>query len=85
MARLATKAGVEGRALTIHTPLMYLSKAETIKLGASLGVDYGMTVSCYKADVDGQACGKCDSCALRKKGFSEADMQDPTRYVTSEG
>lgn len=80
LARLATKIGVEESKITIHTPLMHLSKEETIKLGLSLGVDYSMTVSCYKANANGEACGVCDSCVLRKKGFSDAGMKDPTRY-----
>lgn len=80
MANLATKAGVEGNILKIHSPLSLLSKAQTIQLGHSLGVDYGLTVSCYQATEDGKACGKCDSCALRKKGFADASVCDPTRY-----
>lgn len=81
LANLATKDGVEGKKLTIHTPLLYLSKAETVKLGMEHGVDYAMTVSCYSADqVTGAACGKCDSCAYRKKGFLEAGVEDPTLY-----
>ncbi|OGT60582.1 MAG: 7-cyano-7-deazaguanine synthase QueC [Gammaproteobacteria bacterium RIFCSPHIGHO2_12_FULL_45_12] len=81
LAKLATKTGVEEGKITINTPLMNLSKAETVKLGLSLGVDYGMTVSCYQADSDGKACGVCDSCALRKKGFDEANLADPTPYI----
>lgn len=81
IAKLATKTGVEEGKITINTPLMSLSKAETVKLGLSLGVDYGMTVSCYKATPDGKACGVCDSCALRKKGFEDANLADPTPYV----
>ena len=81
LAGLATKAGVEGRPIKIETPLISLSKADTIKLGASLGVDYAMTVSCYCADDAGYACGSCDSCMLRKQGFEEAGVADPTRYV----
>lgn len=81
LAKLATKTGVEEGKITINTPLMNLSKAETVKLGVSLGVDYGMTVSCYKASSDGKACGVCDSCALRKKGFEDAKLADPTSYV----
>ena len=81
LAKLATKIGVEEGRITINTPLMNLSKAETIKLGLSLGVDYGMTVSCYKATTEGKACGVCDSCALRKKGFADAKFADPTHYV----
>ncbi len=80
MANLATKAGVEGQKLSIQTPLMSLTKAEIIKLGTSVGVDYSLTVSCYQADDDGQACGKCDSCRLRAKGFEDAGVADPTRY-----
>ena len=81
LAKLATKTGVEEGKITINTPLMNLSKAETVKLGLSLGVDYGMTVSCYQADSDCKACGVCDSCALRKKGFDEANLADPTPYI----
>ena len=81
MANLATKAGVEGtQALTIHTPLIALSKAEIIRRGTQLGVDYALTVSCYDPSADGAACGQCDSCLLRKKGFAEAGLTDPTRY-----
>ncbi len=81
MANLATKSAVEGTPVFIHTPLMHLSKAETIKKGLALCVDYSMTVSCYRADVQGRACGTCDSCAFRKKGFLEAGVEDVTRYV----
>lgn len=81
LAVLATKAGVEGHPIRIQTPLIYLSKAETIKKGLELGVDYSLTVSCYQADSEGRACGRCDSCTLRKKGFQEAGIPDPTRYV----
>lgn len=80
MANLATKAGVEGNKLIIETPLIHLSKGEIIKLGTELGVDYAQTVSCYQATDDGLACGICDSCRLRKAGFSEAGIADPTRY-----
>ena len=80
MANLATKAAVEGRYLTIHTPLIDLSKADIIKLGISKQVDYSLTVSCYAANDDGEACGVCDSCRLRRKGFEEAGITDPTRY-----
>jgi 7-cyano-7-deazaguanine synthase len=80
MANLATKAGVNGETLKIETPLIYLSKAETIKLGLSLQVDYSMTVSCYRATPTGLACGNCDSCTLRKKGFADAQIADPTLY-----
>ena len=81
MANLATKAGVEGHKMTIHTPLINLSKAEIIKLGMDSGVDYRLTVSCYASDDEGRACGMCDSCRLRKKGFEEAAVVDPTRYI----
>lgn len=82
MANLATKAGVEGDGrLHIHTPLMQLSKAQIVKLGTQLGVDYSATVSCYQADKEGRACGVCDSCRLRRQGFVEAGMADPTRYA----
>jgi len=80
MANLATKAAVEGRHLTLHAPLLHLSKADIIKLGAKLGVDYALTVSCYQADTDGRACAVCDSCRLRRVGFEMAGMADPTRY-----
>jgi 7-cyano-7-deazaguanine synthase len=80
MARLATKAGVEGQALKIHTPLIDLSKAGIIRLGLSLGLDYGLTHSCYDPDANGLACGLCDSCGLRRKGFREAGIPDPTNY-----
>jgi 7-cyano-7-deazaguanine synthase len=81
MANLATKAAVEGEAkVAIHTPLAQLSKARIIALGARLGVDYGLTISCYDPAPDGAACGQCDSCLLRAKGFAEAALPDPTRY-----
>jgi len=80
MANLATRSGVEGTRFRIHAPLMHLSKAEIIQRGSALGVDYSLTVSCYQADEDGQACGLCDSCRLRKRGFAEAGVADPTRY-----
>ena len=80
MARLATKAGVEGATMTIHTPLIHLTKAEIIRQGTALGVDYSLTVSCYQADEEGRACGVCDSCRIRKDGFSAARFPDPTRY-----
>ncbi len=83
LAQLATKAGVEGNGVTIHTPLIHLSKAETIRTGIELGVDYGMTVSCYQPDKQGAACGRCDSCVLRRKGFESAEISDPTHYMTS--
>ncbi|KRT54742.1 7-cyano-7-deazaguanine synthase QueC [endosymbiont of Ridgeia piscesae] len=80
LANLATKAGVEGRRIHIHTPLIDLSKGEIIRQGIGLGVDYALTVSCYQADAQGRACGVCDSCRLRLKGFEEAGVADPTRY-----
>ncbi len=81
LANLATKAAVEdGRRITIHSPLIHLTKAEIITRGAALGVDYGLTLSCYDPDDDGAACGACDSCLLRAKGFREAGLPDPTRY-----
>ncbi|MFQ3231513.1 7-cyano-7-deazaguanine synthase QueC [Reinekea sp.] len=82
LANLATKRGVEGKSMKIITPLMELSKAQTIELGHSLGVDYSVTVSCYQANDEGEACGKCDSCRLRIKGFEDAGIADPTRYFT---
>ncbi len=80
MANLATRAGVEGKRLRIHTPLIDKSKAEIIRMGDALGVDYGLTVSCYQANAEGEACGHCDSCLLRQKGFEEVGVSDPTRY-----
>lgn len=80
MANLATKAGIEGKKLTIHTPLMRLSKKDIIQTGMALGVDYSLTVSCYQADEAGRACGVCDSCRIRKAGFAAANVADPTRY-----
>lgn len=80
MANLATKAGVEGHKLSIHTPLIDKTKAEIIKMGKALNVNYSMTVSCYQASASGEACGICDSCRLRRKGFDEAGVLDPTRY-----
>lgn len=81
LVNLATKVGVEGGRIELTTPLIDLSKAEIIKTGANLGVDYGNTVSCYQADENGNACGRCDSCRFRRKGFSEAGVSDPTRYA----
>ena len=81
MARLATKVGIEGKPLKIETPLLHLSKANIIRLGIEHGVDYSQTVSCYQADDQGRACGKCDSCRLRKQGFIDASIADPTRYT----
>lgn len=83
MANLATKAGVEGGSLRIHAPLIDLSKAQIVTAGTQLGVPYAMTVSCYQADVEGRACGVCDSCRLRREGFSAAGLVDPTRYQAS--
>lgn len=80
LIRLATKAGVEGKPIRIETPLMHLSKAETIELGLRLGVDYSKTVSCYQVDLEGKACGTCLSCQLRRQGFAEANLDDPTPY-----
>jgi 7-cyano-7-deazaguanine synthase len=80
MARLATKAGVEGGKMNIHTPLIDLAKAEIIQRGTALGVDYSMTVSCYQADGQGRACGVCDSCRIRRDGFAAAGVPDPTSY-----
>jgi 7-cyano-7-deazaguanine synthase len=82
MARIATRAGVEGTELSVHAPLIHMTKAEIVELGTSLGVDYSLTVSCYDADATGAACAECDSCVLRRKGFAEAGMPDPTRYQT---
>ena len=82
LARVATRAGVEGAAYRVHTPLMALDKAGIVRLGLSLGVDYSITHSCYDPAPDGAACGRCDSCALRRKGFREAGVPDPTRYDT---
>jgi len=80
MANLATKVGVEGHALHIQTPLIDLTKAQIVQQGTMLGVDYSLTVSCYQADSEGRACGVCDSCRLRKQGFTDAGIIDPTRY-----
>lgn len=82
LARVATKAGVEGQEINIQTPLIALSKAEIIQRGTSLGVDYSQTVSCYSADKNRLACGKCDSCRLRAAGFADAGINDPTRYIS---
>ncbi|MDD2884760.1 MAG: 7-cyano-7-deazaguanine synthase QueC [Dechloromonas sp.] len=81
MANLATRAGVEGCKLSIHAPLIALSKADIIRTGSVLGVDYGLTVSCYQADELGRACGVCDSCRLRAEGFAAAGISDPTSYL----
>jgi 7-cyano-7-deazaguanine synthase len=81
LANLATRTGVEGTTrLTVHTPLMQMTKREIIELGRSLGVDYGMTTSCYDPSPDGEACGHCDACQLRLRGFAQAGMADPARY-----
>ncbi|MBU2098908.1 MAG: 7-cyano-7-deazaguanine synthase QueC [Gammaproteobacteria bacterium] len=80
MANLATKAGIEGHPVTIRTPLIKMSKADIIRQGTALGVDYALTVSCYQADEQGRACARCDSCRLRKKGFEDAGLTDPTVY-----
>ncbi|HEX9392705.1 MAG TPA: 7-cyano-7-deazaguanine synthase QueC [Usitatibacteraceae bacterium] len=81
MARLATKSGIEGGEITIRTPIIKMSKADIVREGTRLGVDYTMTVSCYQADAAGRACGVCDSCRLRKEGFLAAGLADPTRYT----
>ena len=80
-ANLATKAGIEGRKFTIQAPLLTLTKAQIIQKGVALGVDYSLTHSCYDPSTDGKACGYCDSCLLRKKGFQEAGVEDPTIYA----
>jgi 7-cyano-7-deazaguanine synthase len=80
LANLATKAGVEGNRLRVHAPLLSLTKGEIVELGTSLGVDYAGTVSCYDPDASGSACGSCDACSLRRKGFADAGVADPTRY-----
>jgi 7-cyano-7-deazaguanine synthase len=80
MANLATKAGVEGHRITIHTPLIKMTKAEIIRTGQALGIDYSLTTSCYEPSDDGEACGACDACLLRLKGFRESGMSDPIRY-----
>jgi len=84
MANLATKRAIEGHSLKIQTPLIHLSKAQIIQKGLALGVDYSLTVSCYQANDAGEACGVCDSCRLRKQGFEQAGIQDPTRYQSSQ-
>ena len=81
LANLATKAGVEGQRFAIHAPLLHMTKAQIITKGVELGVDYALTTSCYDPSSDGAACGRCDSCCLRHKGFAEAGVQDPTRYT----
>jgi 7-cyano-7-deazaguanine synthase len=81
LANLATRAGVEGERFRVHAPLIRATKAEIIRRGMALGVDYSMTVSCYQADAAGRACGRCDSCRLRRAGFEAAGVPDPTRYA----
>ena len=81
IANLATKSGISGQPLKLQTPLIDLTKAEIIQQGMALGVDYSLTVSCYQADDEGRACGQCDSCRLRAKGFEDAGVSDPTRYA----
>jgi 7-cyano-7-deazaguanine synthase len=81
LAALATRAGVEGARFTVHAPLIAMSKAEIIRHGLQWGIDYATTVSCYQADADGRACGRCDSCRLRREGFIAAGVADPTRYA----
>lgn len=81
MANLATKSAVEGKTITVHAPLINLTKAEIVHQGVALGVNYAMTVSCYQANQHGEACGLCDSCRLRREGFNAAGIQDPTRYA----
>jgi len=80
LARLATKAGVEGAEIKIHAPLIDMSKADIVRAGSRLGIDYAMTVSCYQADPEGRGCGRCDSCRLRAAGFAAVGIADPTRY-----
>ena len=80
LARLATKAGVEGAQFHVHAPLIQMNKAQIIRAGEMLGIDYSLTVSCYQADEEGRACGRCDACRLRRDGFEAAGIEDPTRY-----
>ena len=80
LANLATKAGIEGASLRVHAPLVRLSKADIVREGSRLGVDFAITVSCYQADAQGRACGRCDACRLRAQGFADAGVSDPTRY-----
>ena len=84
MANLATRAGVEGGKITIHVPLIKMTKAQIIEQGLALGVDYSMTTSCYDPAPDGTACGRCDACLLRQKGFAENGVVDPIPYVTQD-
>ena len=81
LANVATKAGVEGQTLRVHAPLIRMSKADIVREGSRLGVDFSATVSCYQADADGRACGHCDACVLRARGFADAGVADPTHYV----
>src|SRR5690348_9433140 len=81
LANLATRAGVEGKALQVHAPLIAMTKADIVREGVRLGVDFSATVSCYRADAEGRACGRCDACVLRARGFADAGVGDPTRYV----
>jgi len=83
MANLATQAAIEGRPIHIHAPLIHATKADIIRRGLDLGVDYALTVSCYQATNEGLACGRCDSCRLRKQGFKQADIPDPTHYIAA--
>lgn len=85
LARLATKAGIDGAEMTVHAPLIQMSKSDIVREGLRLGIDFAMTVSCYQADAEGGACGRCDSCRIRAAGFHEAGVPDPTRYVTPPG
>ncbi len=81
LANVATKAGVEGAGIRVHAPLMSLTKGDIVKVGTQLGVDYGLTVTCYQADEQGAACGRCEACRLRRAGFDEAGIPDPTKYA----
>jgi 7-cyano-7-deazaguanine synthase len=85
LAGLATRAGVEGSRFRVQAPLIGMSKAEIIRAGTALGVDYGATISCYQAGPLGEACGRCDSCRLRREGFAAAQVADPTRYAGAAG
>jgi len=80
MANLATKQGIEGQKITVHTPLINLDKSQIITQGLSLGIDYSLTTTCYQADNEGKACGTCDACEYRKQGFKSAGISDPTKY-----